>query len=259
MQFIYPERLLRLRFAYPNVPDKTIRAYYKTFANITSRLNANPEIFADLSFSLDNSLKQFIESELLPPDSSALQFGQIKVGIIYTDNYDDILSDLYNLYFTVFEHTSNLQPRIDEAQLLQKYKTLIREFDTEIFESPNEKLKLNYIIKPSDTKEFKFDIAWQNQTLNLVKPISFDVKRHETIINKAYRFYGQFMDLENFAESQNYRFDLLLARPKAKALFRYYDNAISLLAQPKQVKLIEEDGLKEYSIKTISAISESNI
>ena len=253
VEFIYPEKLIRLRFAYPNAPEKTIKAYYKSFSDRISQINKQPDIFA--GYELDQSLREFIDKELLPRDSSALQFGNTKKSILYTNSVSKILDDLYNLYFTVFEHNSNIEKRIDETQLLQSYKKYIKELNHDILNNPSDKLKFDYVINLNDTKEFKFDIAWKNETLNLVKPISFDVKRHETLINKAYRFYGQFLDLDEYAINHSYKFDLLLARPKSKSLFRYYDDAIKLLEKPKSVEIIEDDDLQKYSSKTFNAIS----
>lgn len=51
------------------------------------------------------------------------------------------------------------------------------------------------------------------------------------------------------------RFDLLLAKPKEKNLFKAHDNAVKLLEKPNHVKLIEENELKDYSAKTAHAIS----
>ena len=253
LEFVYPERLLRLKFAYPNVPDKTIRAYFKSFTEKIAALNQQPELYAD--FSLEKSLKDFAETELIPIDSSALQFGSTKRGLLYTNDPQKLLNDLYNLYFSVFDHNTNIIERLDETHLLRRYKKLIQQFNQDIFECNSHKLQLDFVINPTDTKEFKFDIAWQGDTLNLVKPISFDVKKYETLNNKAYRYYGQFIDLQDFAVQRSYRFDLLLAKPKNRELFKYYDNAVKLLEKPKQVKLIEEGDLKDYSVKTLEAIS----
>jgi hypothetical protein len=48
---------------------------------------------------------------------------------------------------------------------------------------------------------------------------------------------------------------LLIAKPKKKELFKTFDNAIALLNKPKRVELIEQEGLSDYSIKTVNALS----
>lgn len=253
LHFIYPDKLIRLKFAYPNVQDKTIKSYFKSFELRLDELNKNPEIFA--KHNLQDSLSKFIEEELLPSDSSALQFSETKKGIVFNPDNNVVLNQLYNLYFSVFEHDSNTIKKNDESELLTQYKTFIKEFEKDIFQPNQQKIQLNYILKQSENKEYKFEAAWKNhQTLNLVKPISFDLTRKDSIQNKSFRYFGLFTTLEEKANSENLKFDILLARPKKKELFKYYDDALTLLSKPSGVTLIEEEEIKTYSEKTIQTL-----
>jgi hypothetical protein len=256
LHFVYPERLIRLRFTYSNIPEKTIKAYFNSFRQKVDSLNDKPgvcEYYVESSSSLSN----LIENEFLPEDSSALRFGETKKGLLYNEETKKILDNLYNIYFTVFDINESNKERVDESVLLKRYKKLILDLDKELFTS-NSKITLGYTLKKDEAKEFDFDIAWQGQSsTNLVKPISFDVRKNITLTNKAYKFYGRFLDLEKYALDNHYNFDILLAKPKDKTLFKDYDYAIKLLEKPKQVTLIEEDGLKSYSLKTIKSINEA--
>lgn len=256
LEFIYPEKLIRLRFAYPNVPEKTIKAYYKGFEDRVNVLNKRPELFA--AYDLNDSLDKFIGSELLPQDSSALQFSKTKKAIAYIDDTTIISNQLYNLYFTVFEHNSNIIQKVSEGSLLREYKKFLLELDARTSFRNNDNIIYDYEISPTKNKPFKFEVAWQGKEyLNLVKPISFDVVREESLRNKAYRFYGQFLDLEEYATKNNCQFDLILGKPKDKGLFKNYDLAVELLQKPKRVHIIEENNLKEYSIKTLSNLEKT--
>lgn len=253
LAFIYPDKLIRLKFAYPNVPDKTIKAYFKYFDSRVNELNANPEIFSD--YDLSRSLPTFIEKEFLQPDSSALQFGNYKTSVLYTEDIAYLKDQLYNLYFSVFQFQENVAKRVDESILLNKYKKLLKEFahqSSAIKESS--RFHFDYTIEPNSSSNIKFDVAWkENDNLHLVKPVSFDLTRQDTITKKAYQYYGQFLDLENFAEENQYLFDVLLAKPKARNLYKAYDNAIRLLEIPKGVKLIENEDLNAYSKATVES------
>ena len=251
--FLKPEKLLRLKFAYPNIQEKTIKIYFKAFEDRIKNLNVQPELFSN--FDSDDAFKKFIFKEFLPEDSSALQFGDIKKAIQFIDDLTTIENQLYHLYFSAFEHTLNNYNRVDETHLLNKYKSLIKSLDSRVYNKENKRLFIDYEISPKEGETFKFDIGWKNGSLNLVKPVSFDVQRNETIQNKAYKFYGQFLDLEDYATDKNIRFDLLIAKPKKKDLFKTFDNAISLLSKPKKVKLIEESDLESYSQKTVAALN----
>jgi hypothetical protein len=251
--FLKPEKLIRLKFTYPNVQEKTIKTYFKAFDERVESLNTKPELFSEIDS--DGSFIELIRKEFLPLDASSLQFADIKKSIQFTSKLEVIENQLYNLYFSVFEHNISNYNRIDESHLLSKYKNLIKELDREAYSKENKKLHFDYEIKPKEGESFKFDIGWENGSLNLVKPVSFDVVRNETIQNKAYKFYGQFLDLQGFAGENNLRFDLLIAKPKKKELFKTFDNAIRLLSKPKHVKLVESDDLLSYTKKTINAIS----
>ena len=253
LEFIYPERLIRLRFAYPDVPEKTIKAYFKYFDERVKELNANPEIFS--AYDLSKSLQQFVNNEFLPSDSSALQFGNFRTSVLYTPDIDHIKNQLYNLYFSVFQLQESAPKKVDETALLTKYKRFLKEYARE--ELPNNestRFSYNYAVKSGTASEITFDVAWHDiDHLHLVKPISFDLSRSKVIDNKAYQHYGEFALLEEQPESKNYLFDVILAKPKSKSLFTAYDNAIRILQKPKKVKLVEFDELKSYSKATVES------
>ncbi len=250
LDFIFPEKLIRLRFAYPNVPEKTIKSYFKYFQRRVNELNASPELFS--GYDLNISLKSFVEKEFLPSDSSALQFGNFRTSVLYTSKLDHIKNQLYNLYFSVFQIQDNASRRVDESVLLNKYKKLLKEYTNQpdgIKQS--HRFHFDYSIQPNPASKIRFDIAWEDQnSLHLVKPVSFDLARPETITRKAYQFSGQFLDLEDFANENHYLFDVILAKPKTKPLFKAYENALRILEKPKNVNLVDQDELASYSKAT---------
>jgi len=250
--FLFPDRLARLRFAYPNVPEKIIRSYCKAFESRAKEISSKPEFFAN--HDLINSFDRFLNDEFLPDDSSSLQFSAPKLGLNEQNSFQIINNQLYNFYFTVFEHHGEITKRIDELFLINRYKNLIRTLDKEILDKNNTKIKLDYIIKPSNENEIKFDLAWKSDFINLVKPVSFDVKRKETLQKKAYFNFGQFSAIEEYAENNKLKFDLILARPKLRELYKSYDEAIKLLGKTKHVTLIDSNELENFTKKTVTEI-----
>ena len=258
LEFIYPEKLLRLRYAYPSVPEKTIKSYFKYFRTRVDELNQQKDAFTE--YGLEKSLKSFLESEFLPSDSSALQFGNYRTSVLYTTNIEHILNQLYNLYFSVFKIEDNAGKRVNESHLLIRYKNLLKEGIAQEQEIKSAKhLQFDYDIHfGNETLEsnYRFDVAWKEKNnLHLVKPVSFDLLRAETIERKAYTYYGRFLDLQEYAYGSNAEFDLLLAKPKNRTLHKAYDNAIRLLEKPNRVNLIEQEQLISYTERTIEAIS----
>jgi len=259
LEFLYPDKLLRLRYAYPSVPEKTIKSYFKYFQSRVDELNKQKNVFSD--YDLNNSLKTFIESEFLQSDSSALQFGNYRTSVLYTDKIEHILNQLYNLYFSVFKIEDNSNRRIDEAHLLIKYKNLLKEgLSDQVSNLSLAQIEFDYDFnfgeEASSKSSYKFDVAWRDKKyLHLVKPVSFDLLRAETIERKAYQYFGRFYDLQEFASKSNSEFDLILAKPRSKSLHKAYDNAIRLLEKPKHVNLIDQEELQIYTEQTINAIS----
>lgn len=255
LQFVYPEKLARLRFAYPNVSERTLKGYLKSFSEKISLLNQKAELFAD--YQLEESLDKFIEIELLPKDSSSLQFSKSKKGITYTKDLNQIIKHLYSFYLLAFNSDEHGNSQIDETTLLTKYKNLLKELSTNVIEiKDNRNFFIDYTVNLSEEKKFKFDVAWKNDSLNLVRPISFDLVKPEAILNKAYRFFGQFIDLETIADNNNYRFDLIIANPQKPELSKAFDSAVDLLKKPSHVKLIFEKELPDYTQKTLEAINQ---
>jgi hypothetical protein len=255
LEFIYPEKLIRLKFAYPDVPEKTIKAYFKYFESKAHELNESNGLFHE--FDAHSSLNQLLETEFLAPDSSVLQFGNFRTSVLYTQDIDHIISQLYNLYFSVFLHNENNSGRIDEIILLKKYRRLLDEYASANHASRNSaNLFVDYSIRPTpDSTPVKFDLAWKaKDNLHLVRPVSFDLSRTDIIQKKAYQFFGQFLDLQEHAKEKSYLFDVILAKPKDQALFKAYDNAVRLLEKPERVKLIEEEELSSYSKQTAEAV-----
>lgn len=254
LRFIYPEKLIRLRLAYPDVHEKSIRSYLKYFESRVSELNLSPEIFAN--YNLAESFLNFLHAEFLQSDSSALQLGQVKKSVMYSASLEVIADQLYNLYFSVFKQQEAVSGRIDESNLLVKYKKIFNEINLKSSKSDLETaLKFDFKIAKNSGPPLNFEVAWSDKRLlHLIKPISFDLLKSESIQNKAYRFYGQFLDLDSYATENSIKFDLLLANPKSKSLFKTYDNALRLLRKPNNVDVIEFGDINHYAQITADSV-----
>lgn len=247
--FLYPERLTRIRKLYPKFAERTVRAYFKGIEFRTRQLSKQPEIFANY----EEHPRQLIDSEILIRDSSALQFSELKAGVQYTDDIAVIGEHFYKLYLSFYDEVDATKGRHDDTYLLKSYKKKIRQYLGDRFS--REVLERPIVVKPESSDiAYRFDFAWQNGTYNLVKPVSFDLKLEHSISDKATLNYGQFAILQPYAERNNARFDVLVARPKERQLFKSYDDAIRLLEEQPRVNVIEESELENYSEKTADAL-----
>ncbi len=256
LHFLYPDRLLRLRLAYPQLAEKTLRQYCKHFEKRADELNAKPEIFAEYALE-SGGLPRLIEVELLPPDASALRFGPLRRGIFYTD-VQSFLASFYNQFFYLFEDTLEDAQQVDDDRLLQEYKKLLGSLSNAHAKLPQSpRLTYNYVAHLGPESEHTFDLAWkEQQVLHLVKPASFDLKERKNIQRKADLFYGRFAkpSAVQYAETHSCTYDLLLAPPRLPDLFKTYDGALKLLYEVPHLKLVTPDELGRYSQQTMQAL-----
>lgn len=259
-RFLYPERIVRLKFAYPDIAERTIKAFLRSFDARAKQFTVKPELFA--AYELEyQSLDNFIHREFLQEDASALQFSPSKSGLFYGDSIDKLAQYLNAAFLYPFEVADEDNSSIDEAYLIRRYQKLLIEsllhvpsVDANLKE--NKKVEFKPTAHIRKDKDLKFDLAWQNNTRNLVRSLSFDLHHKKSINRKAYQYYGQFLDpeVQAYAEHTNCRFDLLLGKPRRRELFSVYDDALKLLEQPKHVKLVPEEDLAAYTQLTIEAI-----
>lgn len=250
-RFVFPEKLSRLKAAFPNVPEKIVRQYLRAIKYKVEQLNNKPELFASLK--IERFPEQYIESHLLIPDDSALQFGEVKKGVLYKDNIDEIAINYYKLYLSCYDSDDKIEGKHDEEYLASQYRKILKEQSDILFSQSL--IQEGYSIK-KEGAEYNFEFAWQNGFLNLVKPISFDLKKPERIQRKANQYFGQFTLLQEDAIEKNLQFDLLIARPSeaSKALFKSYDYALKILQKPKHVRLYEEKDILQYTQLTIDEL-----
>lgn len=243
--FVFPEKLNRLRAAYPNsIAERTLKAFFKGIDSKVHALNRQPEIFNDYK----NRPLDFINNEILIRDASALQFGEIKTSVLFTDDLKQIVSQLKDVYLSVYDLEESPYKTHTEDYLIKEYRKKIKLGDEQIF--TKHKIEENKKIG-----EYIFPFAWQNGTYNIVSPISLDLKLPESIIRKATLNFGKFTLLQDYAEQNKAQFDILLAEPKLKSLAKKYDEATKILERVPCIRLWAESQLDEYSQKTLEAIN----
>jgi hypothetical protein len=252
LYFRHPGNLKRLKAVYPQVPEQLLKNYFQGFNRKAELLNRKPELFSD--YNIENDPVGFINSEFLIADDSALQFSKTRTAVQFSPSPEDVINQLYQLHLGLYEAEEEPKGQHNEAYLALQYKKLIREQNPELFS--RKLIHENHVIEKLGN-HYQFDYAWQNGTFNLVKPVSFDLLKPESIVNKATRYFGEFTLLDEEAEAQGLRFDVLLAKPRQRQLFKSYDNALRLLEKPRHVKLVEEAKLADYSQLTLSSLLEA--
>ena len=165
---------------------------------------------------------------------------------LYPDDLANIVQQLRNLYLSIYDLDEKEFKKRNEDYLIKEYRNRLKGRNETIFEGK----KIEENVKIGD---YSFPFAWQNGTYNVVNPVSFDLRRPESIIRKATLNFGKVTLLQDFALEKHARFDMLLAKPKKKTLVTSYDEAIDILSPPSVVKIWEEERIDEYANKTLEA------
>ncbi len=163
-----------------------------------------------------------------------------------------------NTQKSIDEYAKLLLPVIitEKASVVKHNETfIIKTFTGYIFEkdkSLENRFKKNQTIKTNHFS-IKFDLEWENNTKNYIKPISFDFTDESSIQNKAAVTYSHLVDLADYAKHKNLRFDLLIAKPQNSEFKNQYENALDFIDSVKAPKvLILEEKWSEYSSNTFN-------
>lgn len=210
--FVHPSGLGRLSHLDAEAPIKFIKKYLKNFERNTKKLSG----------SLDNHSfsTKFLSEYYLVPDANSFFFSDIKVGKY--SSREQIINYYTDLYLGVYKN--KITQKHDEKYIIKKINLSIAEYAQIGF------FERNITIK-NKIKGTKFDFAWQNGQLNLIKPISFDLASKDTIQRKSFRWYGELSQLTNTALRDNLNFDIIVAPPQNleltdayQAIFEVFDD-----------------------------------
>jgi hypothetical protein len=232
----------RVKCVYPDFDQSTFNTILRSIE--TKLKTESSSLFGKEN--LRFGFKELIHRFLLNEDSTALQFTE-PVNTINT--FDSIKKAVDKYSELLLPGIIIRKPEIvrhNEAFILKRFIGYIFERDKIL----SHRITRDKVIQYKDIK-LKFDVAWQNGTLNLVKPISFDLKEEHDIQSKSAQYFGYLTYLKEYAKKRNQRFDLLIAKPQDQDLLESYDKALRLLNKSTAPKrIITEKELDSYSEET---------
>lgn len=242
--FRYSKNLNRIKSLYKNFSDKIILDYLKILDKKCNTLNNSKTTL----FTLQNTFyyDEYLETQFLFNNNNSLQFSKSISAYNYFDDYEDVLLNLSERYFISIDEIKEVRTN-KETFILKKFNDTLEDLGISSIENIENKYIKNKIVTNETGNKIKFDIAWQNGSLNLIKPINFDLNDQKNIADKAYKNFGLFTDLENEAIENNYRYDLMVIRPQNSTFFKDYDHALKLLSNLNKVKLVEEEEFIKYT------------
>lgn len=248
--FKYSKNLSRIKSIYSNVPEKTIKEYLRQIHSRLLKFQSNDKDIFPLN---ELNLRDFLNLNVLPIDAAVLQFTSFRTDVQEIDQsiIEDIIFDQYFI-----EDIKNTNNQSQEPKLISHLYSELRK--SGFYEVVNKnRVQKDFNVK-TDTGNFNFDFAWKNGVWNLVKPVGFDLKTGDGIIQKARNNLGEFTDLESEVKSQ-YKCAIIVGKPTDRKLYSNYTKALNILHKlPKTITVLEENDLKEYSRQVVEAVSKED-
>lgn len=248
--FKFSKNLSRIKSIYNNVPEKTIKEYLRQIHNRLLKFQSSDKDIFPLN---DLNLRDFLNLNVLPIDATVLQFTSFRTDVQEID--ESIIEEIiFEQYF--IEDIKNTNNQSQEPKLISHLYSELKK--SGFYEVVNKnRVQKDFNVK-TDTGNFNFDFAWKNGVWNLVKPVGFDLKTGDGIIQKARNNLGEFTDLESEVKSQ-YKCAIIVGKPTDRKLYSNYTKALNILHKlPKTIKVLEENDLKEYSRQVVEAVSKED-
>jgi hypothetical protein len=222
----------RLNAIFLKIDHLHFRALMRYMANRFEELSG--EIRDGLHIQPVNELSEIVK-QVLPPDDSSLQWSQQGGGI--TDDPARALTELYKRMVERFIAGATQVSRSDE-EIAKPFRTKLGKAATKLSE------------KTIETKDYQYDFqfAWKNDLWHLYEPVSFDLVDPNSIREKANRWLGRGVALDEARKKEQFKIHFLLGEPKQAETRKAFENAIHLLSKiPGPKELVRENELEHFA------------
>jgi len=154
--------------------------------------------------------------KIVAKDDSSLHFSQSGAGV--TSDPAKTLSELFERYVERYSEKRGHAARDD--------KEVWRFFRHPLEEKRVTKYLQSHTIVSNDY-EYEFEHAWKNHQWRVFEPVSFDLENAHSIKDKAAKWLGRAMALQN--PKEEFRLYLLLGKPMQEELIQAYTKAENIL------------------------------
>jgi hypothetical protein len=195
--------------------------------------NLSNHLFNSLPFDPHPRDARACANLLIPPDDSAVQFGELGIG--FTRSPEETLAFLFDRFVTHYVQRPARDTRMD-GEILPILKTSLAK--RQVFVEPK------MIVAPND--EHEFPIAWKNGMWNTCDAVSFDLSNPGDILGKANRWLGRAHTLRQ--SSERFKLILFLGQPRETSLWEPYQKAENILStMPKPFELVRENEANAFA------------
>ncbi len=176
-----------------------------------------------------------IARTVLPPDDSSLQWSEAGGG--WTENPARTLEELFTRLVARYEDGQKRLNR-DDSEVWKVFKKELETRQVLARLQPKRIITGNY--------DYEFEHAWKNQKWHLYEPVSFDLQEADSILDKANRWVGRAVSLQDSPDK--FKLHLLLGEPSIEKLRPAFIKAENILNKiPGDKEFVREHEAEKFS------------
>jgi len=177
-----------------------------------------------------------IATGILPSDDSSLQWSEPGGGI--TEDPAATLEQLYNRLVQRYDQKAPVVSRTE----LDVWRVYRKELESKQVLA---KLQTKLIVAKDD--EYEFEHAWKNGAWRCYEPISFDLEKSDSLVDKANRWLGRATNLREAKE--DFTLHVLLGEPQLEKLKQPFAKALNILHKmPVKHEFVREAEAGSFSL-----------
>lgn len=235
------QRYLKAQFtsSYERLNAIFLKVDHPHFRSVTKYIAGRFEELAEelrnpLGAPLPPGIVQLVR-QVLPADDSSLQWSEAGGGL--SENLDETLRSLYGRLVTRYVREGEALSRTDD-EIARPFKAALEKRHV------SQRIRKKRIEAPNFQWEFEF--GWKNAVWHLYEPVSFDLQNPESIEDKAAKWLGRGMALQESREE--FKIHFLLGEPRQPGTQKAFEHAQQLLKKiPNQPELIREAKLEAFA------------
>lgn len=226
-------------------PDMERKGFRSNLSHIEARIESlGDRLQNELSFEEIPMDAERLAKSILPHDDSSLQWTSLSGGLC--ENPSEKLDELYERYIDRYDEKSFNKGR-DDSEVWKQFKSSL--------DSKQITARLSSKKITSADDEVEFEHAYKNSQWHCFEPLSLDLAQADSIKQKAHRWLGQMVGVQDSPDP--FRVYFLVGAPRNKLLLDSYEGALKLLRKsPMGVEIIPEseaDAFADRFAKIISA------
>jgi hypothetical protein len=185
-----------------------------------------------------------LAKSVLPHDDSSLQWSPVGGGLCEDPSLK--LEELYQRYVARYDDKSGNKGR-DDGEVWKQFKNSLDS------KHVTAHLTAKKIAGADDDVEFAH--AYKNSQWHCFEPLSLDLAQADSIKQKAHRWLGQMMGVQDSPEK--FRVYFLVGAPKTEQLWDSYESALKLLHKsPVEVEIVPETKADEFANRMAQIVAD---